>query len=358
DQRMLALKRPVPRPVLIVSGALTGTSDTLFLRAAMETLEALSLEVTPMPAGDVGDAAFDDYEFVVIADAAVLDAATETRLTRYIETGGGVLLALGPRSRGLSHVPITGHTFAAASTRLGGTTNYSVGTMDTSHAALSGLDTIRAARFTGYNAIEAEPDDAVLIRLETGDPLLIERGLGNGRLLVYTSSLSREWNDLPVEPVFVPFVAGISDYLLGGAGFTNEAALGSTLALQAMGMSGGNIYDPSGDSVLGLGGAGTDVLLEQIGFYELAGGGRTELVAVNFDARESDLTPADEATLTRWQNLGQAAADGAQANAGAGIEEQVQVPLGYWLLLLLLAAIVVESGIGNWHLRVRRGMAA
>ena len=84
-----------------------------------------------------------------------------------------------------------------------------------------------------FTEIEPAADDRVLMSLETGSPLLIERSLGSGRVLLFTSSLSREWNDLPLQPVFVPFVAGIADHLLGGAGFSSEAALGSTLALRA-----------------------------------------------------------------------------------------------------------------------------
>jgi hypothetical protein len=80
-------------------------------------------------------------------------------------------------------------------------------------------------------------------------------------------------------------------------------------------------------------------------------------VAVNFDSRESDLTPADESSLTRWQDLGRTAAQAQSASDGL-VQEEVQVPLGYWLLMLILVAAVVESGLGNWHLRVRRGLAA
>jgi hypothetical protein len=270
-----------------------------------------------------------------------------------------LLLALGPRSLSLTEVPVTGHQFAAQSSALAGrpTDTVAIGSIETSHPALTGLDTLRIARYFGHAAIEAQPDDDVLIRLETGDPLLIEQRFGNGRLLVYTSSLDREWNDLPKEPVFVPFVAGLADHLLGGAGFTNEADLGSTLALEAMGMSGGQIYAPDGESALGLGGARDDVLLEQIGFYEFVGGGRSELVAVNFDARESGLAPADEATLARWQDLGRAA-EAAETGASTTIQERVLVTVGYWLLVVLLLAAVMESGLGNWHLRVRRGIAA
>jgi len=73
--------------------------------------------------------------------------------------------------------------------------------------------------------------------------------------------------------------------------------------------------------------------------------------------RESVLNAADEVTLTRWQDLGRAVANADAAGEGA-IQEEVQVPLGYWLLLLVLVAAIVESGLGNWHLKVRRGIAA
>jgi hypothetical protein len=355
DVRMLALNRPVPHPVLVVSGELGGTGDTRFLTEAMRVLEGLSLEVTAIGESALPEQELADYEFVVVADAAAISGREADRLTEYVESGGGILLALGPRSPTLPAVPVTGHAFASQATRLGNgaADAVTIGTIETSHPALAGLDTIRAARFMRYAAVEETAEDEVLIRLETGDPLLIERGLGDGRLLLYTSSLDRQWNELPKEPVFVQFVAGLADHLLGGAGFTNEADLGGTLALAAMGMSGGQIFDPDGESALGL--DGTDVLLDQIGFYELVGGGRTELVAVNFDARESDLAPAAEQTLVRWQELGRAAE---AVETGSQVREEVLVPLGYWLLLLILGAAIVESGLGNWHLRVRRGLAA
>ncbi len=199
----------------------------------------------------------------------------------------------------------------------------------------------------------------MLIRLDDGTPLLLERGVGAGRVLLFTSSLDREWNDLPVQPVFVPFLAGLANHLLGGAGFTSEADLGSTLAVRALGLAGGQIFDPRGEKALGLG-AGEDVLLDQIGFYEVVGGGTTELVAVNFDPREGDLTPVDAMTLERWKGLGIRANDQAQAAQSVELppDEKIPNPLGPLLVIVLLGAAVVESWVGNWHLRIRRGMAA
>jgi hypothetical protein len=176
-------------------------------------------------------------------------------------------------------------------------------------------------------------------------------------VLLFTSSLGREWNDLPVQPAFVPLMAGIANELLGGAGFTSEADLGSTLAVRALGFAGGQIFDPRGEAALGLGGS-DDVLLDQVGFYEVVGGGTTELVAVNFDARESDLTPIDAATVERWRGLGVRPGEQATPIATTRVGETVPSSLGPLLMILLLVLVLVESAVGNWHLRIRRGVAA
>jgi hypothetical protein len=359
DARIVALKRPEPRPILLVSGDLRGR-DTLFVESATATLAPLALEADTTTVADLDERVLGDYRFVVVVDAGALGADDVTRLRDYVEAGGALLMGLGPRSTVLAEVPLTGQLFqAGAAIGRSDPADYaSIGAVETSHPALRGVDSLRAAKFFRYATITPAAEDRALISLESGEPLLLERAIGAGRVLLFTSSLDPEWNDLPVQPVFVPFVAGIANHLLGGAGFSSEAPLGSTLALRAMGMQGGQIFDPSGSAALRLGGGTDDVLLDRIGFYEVAGGGRSELVAVNFDARESDLRPADAATIERWQALGrrsEAATPGAAMSAG---DEATLAPIGYWILILLLLAVGMESWVGNWHLRIRRGLAA
>ena len=358
DTRIIALKRAEPRPVLLVSGDLR-MRDTLFVASAMESLSGLALVANTVAAAELGEQTLADYHFVVVADAGALGAAQVQQLEDYVVSGGALLMALGPRSAAQSTVPLTGQQFESdTGTLLGGSDDYaSIGALDATHPALQGVEMLRAARFFRHTAIAAAAEDRVLMSLDTGSPLLLERDLGEGRVLVFTSSLDRAWNDLPVQPVFVPLLAGVANHLLGGAGFSSERGLGSTLALRAMGLPGGQIFDPDGDPALGLGGGTDDVLLDQIGFYEIASGGSTDLVAVNFDIRESDLTTIDVATIERWQALGRRGAE--QFAAGAIPEDRAPVlaSLAQLILIVLLVAVIMESWVGNWHLRVRRGMA-
>jgi hypothetical protein len=354
DRRFLSLKRPEPRGVLIVASGSRGRDD-LFVRAALGTVGALALETKTIGVGALADETLPDYDFVIVTDAGVIGPSDAELLRVYVENGGRLLAALGPRAAGVSAVPVTGHALDPAAGALRGVDAVSISGVDSTHPALRGLEGLRSGRFFRFVGIVPAAGDDVLLELDTGAPLLVERALGAGRALIFTSTLDREWNDLPVQPVFVPLLAGLANHMLGGGGFSSEAALGSTLSVRVLGLQGGQIFDPDGDPALGLAGGSGDVVLDRVGFYEVVGGGRTEVVAVNPDPRESDLTSVDDATLQRWQGLG--FESGTRAGIVADSGESVAVPLGTWLLWVLIAALLMESLVGNWHLRVRRGIA-
>jgi hypothetical protein len=354
DVRYLALQRPEPRPVLILSGNLRG-DDALFATAALDTLAALVIEPTVADATQLDTLDLADFRFVIVTDAGALDAAAAARLQDYVESGGAALLGLGPAAATLSSVPVTGQPILP--TGLGGRSDeVTIGSLDTGHPALRGVTSLRAARFFRYLEVEPTGEDAVLIALESGAPLLIERMLGDGRVLTYTSTLDRQWNDVVVQPDFVPFISGLANHMLGTAGFTSEAPLGNVLGFRSVGFAGGQVFDPQGEAALGLGGT-DDVILDQIGYYEVVSNGISRFVAVNFDTRESDLRAMQAETLERWEALGSASvARGGAISPEARAPEPV--PLGWWILMVLVVLISVESWVGNWHLRVQRGIAS
>jgi hypothetical protein len=82
------------------------------------------------------------------------------------------------------------------------------------------------------------------------------------------------------------------------------------------------------------------------GFYDIRRpNGRNELVAVNTDRRESDLTPAAPETLRLWQNT----ASGVAASGQAGSEPS-RLSLWWYVMLAVLACALAESWLGNRHL--------
>ena len=57
------------------------------------------------------------------------------------------------------------------------------------------------------------PGAATLARFDDGQPALLERRVGTGRVLMWTSTLDTTWNDLALKPVFLPFVHRVVRYL-------------------------------------------------------------------------------------------------------------------------------------------------
>jgi hypothetical protein len=68
---------------------------------------------------------------------------------------------------------------------------------------------------------------------------------------------------------------------------------------------GGQIFDPRGERVLGLAqtAAADRLIPDQTGFYEIRGNDGVRWIAVNVDARESDLTPLPASFVQRWRAM-------------------------------------------------------
>ena len=62
------------------------------------------------------------------------------------------------------------------------------------------------ARFYRYRAMTAQTGASVSARFDDGSPALIERPVGSGKLVLWASTLDAYWTNLPLQPVFLPFM--------------------------------------------------------------------------------------------------------------------------------------------------------
>jgi hypothetical protein len=85
---------------------------------------------------------------------------------------------------------------------------------------------LRAARFRRYFLLQPEAHTrpvegerprnggrTTVLRFETGAPALVESSLGQGRVLLFTSTVDRDWNDLPIRPGFLPLMQQAARHL-------------------------------------------------------------------------------------------------------------------------------------------------
>lgn len=358
DLRRVALDNTEPEPLLFVS-ADRRRRDLLYYQAALESSVASRYTLESASPGDASRFDPGRYALVILSDVPRLDTGFESRLRAWIEAGGALLVAVGSNSALARRAAITGHSLEQPlSAERGGDPFQVAGPSDESHSVANAAEGLRPVKFFLYARVRPLEGDTVPMRLGNGDPLLVEHQVGKGRVLVFASSLDNVWNDLPVTSVYVPFVAETVRYLTGAEAARGEALLGEVLELGRRRGSGSavQVLDPAGERVLNLSDSVSReaVPLDAVGYYEIRGSDRSELLAVNPDPRESNLRRVEPDTLELWQSTG--GAEVTQA-AAAGMPPPSVPPWRVWrlVLALLLLAVLLESVIADRHLDTLRG---
>ena len=168
DQRFLALRRAQPRPVMLLAADQRGRG-ALFANAALATLTNLALTPETHSLSDFTKRPLSDYSLIVVTDVGLIGPDEAAQLRDYVQKGGGLLLACGPRSTSMTSVPITGEVLGGAATAaLGPRAALSIGEIDATHPALKGLNDLRSAQFYRYLPITPGADDRVLVKLDDG----------------------------------------------------------------------------------------------------------------------------------------------------------------------------------------------
>jgi len=357
DRFLFAVERADPREVLFVH-AERDSRSLLYFRAAVDASINAGFRLQPVTASNAGGIDPARFSVVVVSDVESLPGNFEEALGRYVRAGGSVLLTAGPNMAANPRVPVLGAPILQSNyASRGGARFHTAGDLDPTHPALASVEGWEAIKF--YHAVQVqEGDGRVAARLADGTPLLIETQMGEGRLLLFTSTFNNTENDLPLNPSFVPFVEHTLRYLARVEERTSSVAVSSFVSLRIGGAQTGavEVVDPDGSRPLSLEEAAErdSFQVNREGFYELRrSSGRNEMVAVNADRREADLSLTPPETLALWQNTGEGATEaGAEA-----VERQRQWPIGWYFLLLVLVAVIGESLLAGRYLTLDREAA-
>ncbi len=352
---------PVHAVVVSRGGAERGA---LYLSRALAIGESPRVELSARTPTTVTDADLRQASVVLLNDIQVPDDLAD-RLTRFVAAGGGLFVAAGPQATwparvaatlpGLPGDPIDRTTTTPS--RLGGL-EYSHPVFELFRAPRTG--DFSAARFYAYRGVR-QPTGQVLARFDDGTPALMDgkdRTAGAGRVLLWTSTLDLEWNDLAVKPVFLPFIHTVTKYL---ADFTDAPAsltVGQVIPAPRKTLGRGGAATRGGTIAVAPSGARVSVetedgaleLAEQ-GFYDVrtqgAGADAATTLASNVDLTESDLAPIDPRELAAAVAGRAAGGLGGLGNARPSDEAQAQAQRLWWYLLvaggLLLAAETLLS---------------
>ncbi|MBI1367710.1 MAG: VWA domain-containing protein [Planctomycetes bacterium] len=232
----------------VMNGAaseIASADELFFFRAALgaganetpvtiDTLDASRLDADKLAA----------YPMLILANVSALSPAALAAIEHAVDGGTNLLITLGDR------VDMDAYNAMIGPARLHGgllpgrltqrlddpTRGGFVAWVDPSHPAMAGFDAGELGRLASIKfdkRFALEPGGAsVLMETDGGDALMTEKAFGRGRVMMFVSTLDRDWNNLPLEPLFVPWVYRVVSYLseppVGRSGFF---ATGDTVQL-------------------------------------------------------------------------------------------------------------------------------
>jgi hypothetical protein len=236
--------------VLIVNGdprTVRTEDETFFLESALRAGGSGFSIANAMP-DEIAASGLSGYAAVFLANVGRPSAELCDALTRYVEGGGGLFVSVGDRvdadvwnARLKTILPQPlGLKRTAAATPGGAAEGETVdlrpaerlAPIDRRHPLLSSFpakgDGLASARFFQFMLLAPVPDApgrSVVLRYENGAPALVSGEVGRGRVLLLTTTVDREWTDLPIRPGFLPLVQEAARYLAGAPASDSVSAL-------------------------------------------------------------------------------------------------------------------------------------
>ncbi|HXB70951.1 MAG TPA: BatA and WFA domain-containing protein [Candidatus Acidoferrales bacterium] len=366
DLRRFAVERSDPQKALLVHNYGDNRSP-LYVGAALSAAAQSAFILESINVNEAADRQPSNYAFIVLSDLTSLPPLLENSLTGYVRSGGSLLIAAGTSAGGRSQIPIFGAHIVE-------TRDYSrvpdrymaAGSSDSSYPAVAKADGWAGVKF--FYALNVDPGDArVIVRLGDQTPLLLEKRIGEGRVVLLTSGLDNLTNDFPQRPAFVPFIEQTARYLAGSERQGGARPVDAYLELRNAKERGQGVEvtDPEGKRPLTLGEAASaqSFQLTEAGYYQLRlANGRQNLVGVNPDPKESNLDVIPGDVLALWEGKdrqgkgGQSSQAAASPNQTPGPATPPKTPQTLWwyVMLLMLACAVAESVLASRYLGTQR----
>src|SRR5579872_352860 len=195
DQYMFSVERTDPKKVLFLDDGRHPEAQEFF-RAALNATPDSAFQLEPLRPDVAANSDLSKYAVVVLNDLGSLQSGLEASLQKYVSNGGSLFEAIGPASAvafprvPVLDEPIDGTSYASRE----GERFFSVSDLDSGHDVMKSVE-----RFDGVKIYLAtnvgSTKSTVLARMSNGKPLVLERKVGEGKVLVFTSDFGAANND-------------------------------------------------------------------------------------------------------------------------------------------------------------------
>ncbi|MYA70273.1 VWA domain-containing protein [Candidatus Poribacteria bacterium] len=324
-------------------------------------------------------------DVLILADVAELSSGEAERVKTYVAAGGGLIVTVGNNisadtykqqlggETGLmpcDFVQTVGDALDREQFRVLATVKYEhpifVPFKEPNHGDFG------KARF--YRIFQAVPtkDASVIAAYDDGSPALFEKPYGTlGRVLCFTSTIDREWNDLPIRAVYLPFLHESIKYLaLKDVDAAPNYRVGDSVELKVSDDENGEaarsreiaVFNPNNvETRLQRNEGTTEVRSRGSVFYDdtavpgiysvHTSGAVPSYFVVNVDTTESDLAARDVEELTSMLKgtVDESVEEKPTAELVAQYHEDVEKNQNVWIYLMLavFALAVTEMFVAN-----------
>ena len=214
-------------------------------------------------------------------------------------------------------------------------------------------------RIFGVSPMSIREDENVLLATQNNEPLLVERQIGNGIMLLLNDNLTANASNFPLQPAFVVLMQALVRYFDASTSIPGEIDVGSRLFMppnvQVQNSAGQNLVDIASATT------GQEITFDEKGVYTLFDLQGERLLNVSFDPAESDLSRMAITEVNAWEQrhvlTEQTDASTVEAperalTAAASVNDSL--PISRYLLPLLVLALILESLLANRRLHVKR----
>lgn len=370
-------------PVLLVNGnpgrePFTGETDFLEIAlrpyTAGKTTLADLITSTVIKPEQLDLTTLKDQRVVVLANVSQLSPAQLKPLEDFVRGGGGLLIFPGSRIKTDWYNKQFTSLFPARLTTLEGSLednapHTAILVQNYEHPALALFNDPRAGNLsTGtvrlWYKLAAETGTNssafVLARLNTGDPFLIEKKLGEGRVIACSVPCGADWSNLPLRPFYLPLMQQLVTYLAAQFDPPRNVDIGRPLvAVLPAALAGKtlDLTDPAGlkHKLTATNQAGRALVnfsdTKRPGLYILDAPTNVHFV-VNTSRAESDLAQlnADElkAVAKPWNaNIVNSWDEYREREQRRRFGREVWRPLLWTLLGLIFAELILEQRVGR-----------
>lgn len=386
DVRHFVFRTRAKLETLLVNGepaSIAYDDEMFFLSRALNPKQSSEAGIVPTvvtPEGLV-DKELSTYDAIILANVPRVPAAMATKLERYVRDGGGLMIAAGDQLdieaynqslRELLPKPLRGLKKLAERDDPDAPVKITrLGAVNHKHPifrafSLPGGATLQSAKVFSYMLLEpsAPEQSTTLLSYKDNAPALLERQIGDGRVLLLTTTVDFEWTDLPIRSAYLPLMqrtiqylarrttsAGKAKYVAGERARMDVAGMVQERAILKGPMDADDperiVVEPEEGQLA--------FTLSRVGVWgvwaeEDSDDGKrlADLTfAVHPPAEESDLTKLNEEALARW--MGNDAEDGEQEGAAGAAPPQDQRRVNLWptILFLVTLALLFETLIGT-----------